>query len=444
MSAATVVFLAHDPLGPSLTGPARRTVKLAEVVAEHCSVTLAAPCPSVFPGEPFRGIETGPPEDQRLGPALAGHDVVVVPTLRSPRQLLAARRHARRLVVDMTAPLALELLEIEAGGPAREAVVRWRTRQMLDHLAIADLLVCSNERQRDLLVGAALAAGVLEPGANGAPMNVSIAVVPHGLDGIAPPRGRSQLRTGALAGENDRIAVWGGGTWSWLDPVTAIAAVERLRPSRPDLKLAFVGLDHPDPVQRRSHEPVATAARAYVRDHGLEDAVVFRPEWLPREAYLEHLADADAGVSLHRPTLEGRYASRTRILDYLEAGLPVVCSAGDTMSDVVAQHGLGHVVAPGDVDACAAALDAATASPRREGSALESLLWRNVARPLVEFCVSRPEPAPWSRREALLLAAREYPPFLRAVRRTERGGVARAAGRRVAGVVRRSATGRPR
>src|SRR3712207_7857570 len=53
--------------------------------------------------------------------------------------------------------------------------------------------------------------------------------------------------------------------------------------------------------------------------------------------------------SLHAAGLEGRFASRTRVLDYLAAGLPVVCSSGDTMSDVVAAHGLGEVVPPQDV-----------------------------------------------------------------------------------------------
>jgi glycosyltransferase involved in cell wall biosynthesis len=422
---ASVLFLAPAPLGPSLTGPARRALKLAEAVSERCSVTLAAPAPSVFPDGPFRTVETGPPADQDLARLFAAHDVVVVQALPSPRQLLAALRHAPRLVVDLIAPFALELREM-----GQDAAARWRAREMVAHLAVADLVVCSNERQRDLALGVGLGAGLLEgPRA----LDARLVVVPHGLDGGGRRHGGSGLRTDELAGEGVGIAIWGGGIWSWLDPLTAIRAVERLRPSRPDVRLAFVGLDHPDPAQRAAHAPLAAEARAYVEEHGLGDAVVFRPRWLEREDYLDHLADADVGVSLHGETLEGRFATRTRLLDYLEVGLPVAAASGDAMSDVVQRHDLGRVVAPGDADGLAAALDELIrpgAARRVDDAALEPLLWRNAARPLVEFCAAPPPPAKRRRAADVALVAREYPAFLRAVHRDGAAGLARTALRR--------------
>jgi glycosyltransferase involved in cell wall biosynthesis len=243
------------------------------------------------------------------------------------------------------------------------------------------------------------------------------------------------LRGGDFASPGDRIAVWGGGIWSWLDPLTAIRAVERLRAARPDLKLVFVGPEHPEQTHRRAHGPRAGAAIEYVRDRGLGAAVAFRHGWWPWHEYLEHLQDADVGVSLNAATLEGRYASRTRVLDYLVAGLPVVCTRGDTMSALVEGHGLGEAVAASDVEACAAALDRLTREPRRVDAraALESLRWANVARPLVEFCAA---PAPPSRggRAAALAAARGYPAFARATYAAEgpralgRAALARAGG----------------
>lgn len=435
-STRSVLFLAPEPVRPELTGPARRAVKLAEVVAEHCRVTLAAPGPSTFPDGPFRTLETGPLHDQRLGRAFAEHDVVVVQTLPSPRLLLAAARRAPRLVVDLLAPLALEALETHAGGGERREVVRWRAREMVGHLAVADLVLCTNERQRDLLVGAALAAGLLGGAEGAAPLHERIAVVPHGLDPRRAPARPSRLRTGDLAAPGLKVAVWGGGIWSWLDPLTAVRAMGRLRSRRPDLRLAFVGLDHPDPAQRAAHAPAADAARRLVADEGLEAAVAFRPRWLGRDEFLDHLADADAGVSLHAETLEGRYATRTRILDYLEVGLPVLASHGDTMAEVVARHGLGRAVEPGDADGCAEALDALTGAqaPRVAGSAaLDALSWRNVARPLVEFCLTGAQGAAPRRPAALTLAARQYPAFLRAVHGGGGGpGLARAASRAAA------------
>jgi glycosyltransferase involved in cell wall biosynthesis len=429
----SVIFLAPEPLAESPTGPARRTVKLAEVVAEHCRVTLAAPAPSTFPEGPFETFETGPPHDQRLAAAVAAHDVAVVQALPSPRQLLTVRRHARRLVTDLIAPLALELAEMGDDAAVTRAAVRWRARQMVAQLAAADLVLCTNEKQRDLVIGAALAAGIVEP--DGTPLHRRVAVVPHGLDEHPPTGGESLLRRNGYVDEGDRIAVWGGGIWSWLDPLTAIRAIERLRGTRPELKLAFVGLDHPDPETRLAHEPAANAARAYVRDHGLERQVLFFPRWLAREDFVAHLREADVGVSLAGSGLESRYASRTRVLDYLSAGLPVVCTGGDAMSELVDARGFGCVVDPADVDGTAAALDRLTREPRRvEGhGALEPLLWHNVARPLVEFCAEDGPAQPGRTRATAAAAARAYPDFIRFIYRAERaGGLARAARRRLA------------
>jgi len=436
----SVIFLAPEPLGESLTGPAVRALKLAEAVAESCAVTLAAPAPSVFPDGPFRTVETGPQHDQRLARALVGHDVAVVQQLSSPRQLLSARRHATRLVADLTAPLALELAEVGDDRAATRAAMRWRTQQMLAHLALADLVLCTNEKQKDLLIGAGMAAGMVDPGGT-APLQERLVVVPHGVD-LGPPRpGRSLLRESGFAGESDRIAIWGGGIWSWLDPFTAIRAIERLRSTRKDLKLAFVGLDHPDPVLRRAHAPLAMEAMALVRDRGLEEVVGFLPRWLSRDDFAAHLRDADVGVSLNGETLEGRYATRTRVLDYLTAGLPVVCTGGDTLSELVDSHDLGCVVRAGDVDGAADALDRLTRGGARrleDLAALERFTWGNVAQPLLEFCLSGEPGVNRNWRTSVGVAARGYPPFLSAVYRTEGArGLANAARTRAAGALHR-------
>ena len=415
----SVVFLAPEPLLERETGPNRRTVKLAETTAETCSVTLAAPSPSVFPDGPFRTLETGPVHAQDLRSVVGGHDVAVVQTLPSPRQLLVARRCARRLVVDLPAPPPLEASWLGPDGAARDALARWRMRHLIAHVAAADLVLCGNERQRDLVLGAALATGAMAPGAEAE----RIAVVPYGIDAAPPRPTRAPLRAAGLLADGEHLAIWAGGMWSWLDPLTALRALELLRPARPDLRLAFVAYEHPDPGQRRAHQAMAAEAIAYARDRGLDGSVLFRPPWLSRQDYFDHLIEADVGVTLASPALEGEFASRTRILDYLVSGLPVVCTAGNTMAEVVATSGLGSVVAAQDVDACAAALDRlanGAPRPRLDRGALAPFEWRNVARPLVEYCVDPGPPRASTTIETLRLVGRSYPAFLTAVYRTGR------------------------
>jgi glycosyltransferase involved in cell wall biosynthesis len=265
-------------------------------------------------------------------------------------------------------------------------------------------------------------------------------VVPFGLDDEQPVAARSPLRESGAVSEADRLALWAGGMWSWLDPITAIRAMGRLRATRPDLKLAFVGLEHPDPLQRAAHAPLVAEAHRCVRESGLEDTVLLRPEWLSRAEYVDHVGEADVGISLHRPTLESRFATRARLLDYLAAGLPVLCSAGDTMSELVAANDLGAVVRPSDVDGCAAALDLLTTpgrGPVDARAALEPLRWRNVARPLIEFCADPGPPRAPSAARAIAVTARSYPAFLNAVYRSGPLELVRGAARQASRTARR-------
>jgi glycosyltransferase involved in cell wall biosynthesis len=431
--ATSVVFLISEPLAPSPGGPSHRLIKLAEQVATHSSVTLAAPAGSEFPDGPFSTRETGSVDDPDLARALAQHDVAVVQTLPSPRLLLVARRHAPRLVVDLIAPLAFEAAEMGPADTARAAFTHWRLREQVAHIALADRVLCTNKRQRDLLLGVAMGAGILGGGASRRPLAERIAVVPHGINEEPPPRTRRRpLHDAGVVADGERIAVWAGGMWSWLDPLTAIRAVECLGPARPDLKLAVIGYEHPDPAQRAAHRPLAAEAARYVRERKLDDRVALLPTWLSRGEYFDHLHEADVGLSLHRRTLEGRFATRTRVLDYLSAGLPVVCTAGDTMSELVATHSLGSVIDALDVAGCAAAIDCMTSRSRariERPDLLEAFRWDNVARPLVEFCADPGPPEGPSRREAMVVTARQYPALVRSVYRNGRGDLAHAAAR---------------
>jgi glycosyltransferase involved in cell wall biosynthesis len=181
------------------------------------------------------------------------------------------------------------------------------------------------------------------------------------------------------------VLVWGGGVWGWLDPLTPIQAVERL----PGAHLVFLGLDRPGLAASgqaaAGEEAVAAARRAGL----LGTRVHVNDGWVPYEERGTWLAEADLGVSAHRDHAEARYAHRTRILDYLWAGLPVVASRGDALAELVERERLGAVADPGDVGGFAAACERALAdggARDRIAALAPSLRWSAVAAPLVAWC----------------------------------------------------------
>jgi len=146
--------------------------------------------------------------------------------------------------------------------------------------------------------------------------------------------------------------VWNGGLWDWLDPLTVIHALALLRKDDPRWHLAFLGTGRPSsaPDMTMSKRVVALATEL-----GLRDAVYFRPGWTPYDERGSVLLECDVGVSAHARTLETRFAYRSRILDFVWAGLPVLTVEGDEWAARVAAEGLGEVVPPVDAPGVAAA-----------------------------------------------------------------------------------------
>jgi hypothetical protein len=214
-------------------------------------------------------------------------------------------------------------------------------------------------------------------------------------------------------GPDDEVVLWGGGIYDWFDPVTAIEAVALLKERRPALRLWFLGVRHPNTAILDS--PKLAEARARAEELGVAGTHVFFNEgWVAYEDRQDHLLEADVAISLHREHIEAAYSFRTRILDYLWAGLPIVATRGDTFADIIAGRGLGEVVPGGDAAAVAEALDRLLSdkdgrSARKEAAArvAAGFVWSEVLAPLVRFCS---EPLPAADRESLIAWPAVPPP----------------------------------
>jgi len=119
-------------------------------------------------------------------------------------------------------------------------------------------------------------------------------------------------------------------------------------------QVVFHGIQHPNPQE--TERKAVTETTALSRELGLDGRTVFFNDWVPYAERENYLLEADVGVSLHRDHLETRFSFRTRFLDYVWAGLPIVATRGDVLSDQVRADGLGVVVEPNDVDGVAQAI----------------------------------------------------------------------------------------
>jgi glycosyltransferase involved in cell wall biosynthesis len=204
--------------------------------------------------------------------------------------------------------------------------------------------------------------------------------------------------------EDDVICLWAGGIWNWFDPLTVIEAVGHLAKERNDVKLVFLGITHPSRAVERMTMVDRAIERA--RQLGLTDRFVFFNEgWVPYLERHNYLLEADIGVSAHFDTLETRYAFRTRMLDYLWASRPVVCTGGDVLGDLVGSREAGIVVADRDVRGWVEALRRLADRPRerdemqgRIKSLRNEFLWTRVCEPLIDLVTDARHSAPRGRR----------------------------------------------
>jgi len=257
-----------------------------------------------------------------------------------------------------------------------------------------DYFLCASEKQRDYWIGMLAANNRVNPHQYDADPTLRnlIDVVPFGLQSNPPVQTASALKgTYPGIGPDDRVILWGGGIWEWFDPLTLIRAVERIRRTRPEVKLFFLGIKHPNPLV--PDMAMTAQAMELARELDMEGTSIFFNEWAPYHERQNYLLDADVGVSLHFDHLETRYSFRTRVLDYIWAGLPVVCTRGDAIAELVQAHGLGCVVDYQDVDGLADALLHVLDHPGGKAAYAEQfrslapeLTWEEAVVPLVRFC----------------------------------------------------------
>ena len=250
---ASVLVVSAEPIGPQMAGPAIRARELARALAADHDVRVAAPAPSDLGDERLTLISAGFADYDVLAAAVSDADVVVAQQL-PPRLLSRLPRLGTRLIADLYNPTVFEVLEAARDKPRdrRARQQRTVTLALVAQLAAASQVICASEKQRDLWLGVMAARGLVDVAAyeTDPTLRSVIDVVPFGLPS-EPPQGADAAPIRAMfagIGTQDRVLLWGGGVWNWLDPQTAIDAagiVDARRGDAPRTHLVFMGIGRP-------------------------------------------------------------------------------------------------------------------------------------------------------------------------------------------------------
>ncbi len=396
-----ILAVTLEPVAKSMAGPAIRCVELSKQLARHYSVTVFSPRPSdlaskdLCPDGDFT-LCAGLSKSKLYEIAREADILFIQANVLKAYPLLSSLE--KYLVVDLYDPFLLAVLaQFAEDDISAHASYNLMHHVLERHMALADFSICASERQRDYWLGRYCSLGRLTPELYRVDRSFRklIDVVPFGLPTETATRTGLGMK-GVVPGitKEDFVLLWGGGIWEWFDPLTIISAVGKLSAEIPRLKLYFMGFKSPNPQVPLME--MAVKAKKLSEDLGiLNKNVFFCESWTSYDDRVNYLLDADAAVSAHFDLPETRFSFRTRILDYLWAGLPILTTCGDQLAEMIDRNQAGKALPYEDVAAWTAALKALVndhdlqATYRRGSSATAAQFsWDRVAAPLVAYCAA--------------------------------------------------------
>ncbi|HMQ24067.1 MAG TPA: glycosyltransferase, partial [Planctomycetota bacterium] len=235
------------------------------------------------------------------------------------------------------------------GDPMAEAQAKARTlghddniaewhRKFLPVLLRADHFSTCSRAQRLALIGQLGLVGRLTGGNDGTEL---VTAVPNSIDDeeleLYGRIRRKQRKPG-----DPFVLLSSGGFNTWIDPVVMFDAIERSMKRCPTLSFVSTGGGIPG-----HHVDAYAQFQELVRKSRHRKRFELAG-WVQTTELFGYYEAANAALLVDRFTYEGVLGARTRMLDWLAAGLPIVCTRLSEISEDLERRGIALSAEPGD------------------------------------------------------------------------------------------------
>jgi glycosyltransferase involved in cell wall biosynthesis len=180
-----------------------------------------------------------------------------------------------------------------------------------------------------------------------------------------------------------------GGIYTWYDPFASLDCLKIIWRKRDDIKFVFVRF----PFDIAAVKKMEGDVLEYADRIGVQDNIIFT-NWVSYEERSILYADIDIALVVHRESLEAALSFRTRILDFLSFGIPVIANKGGDLEKELEDHACGIIVNNNNPEILAEAV-LALVEDRKKSEAIiargktlvkNKYLWEKVIEPLDKFC----------------------------------------------------------
>lgn len=372
--------------GPILLGPEIRAVEMARLAASAgCEPLLVSA--GVESAGTIQGIEIRPLGSFDLD-GIRATDAVVVSESIAARIPFQLARRGIPFHLDLYGFPPAEMIQVyPTWDPRKAALDRIRRTIRIQFAAVhAERIYLSHRGQLPMLSGIVYSGGGTSL-ASLTTLESRVAYLPMGIPAL--PSAPLVSPYSDLDGDAP-IFLYGGGIWPWLDNETMVRAFGELRDRGRLARLFFLsgedrsGMATHREAVRRTHE--LSAQLDLTGTYVVFNSKSVTPDELPR-----YLAHCSAGILANRPSLETDCSWRTRYLDLLAFGKPLVVAGADPLARLMKDSRAALVTQAGSpsemADAICRLMDdrALFAEMGRSSSRLgEQLRWSETLRPLLD------------------------------------------------------------
>jgi len=405
-SGPRILVMTKCHTGRKMASPGIRAYHIARVLAEavpgaRVMLATASAEEIASAGLPFGAI---PYTSASLAQAVRESDIVI--GSRFPVYLFPLL-YNKRVVLDMFTPFVTEWMELSKWWLREDVLLSPLTRDLMLQLLLADFILCANIRQRDLYFGMLVASGRVTPDVYDDDHWLAklFVLAPYGVRPNEAQHTRRVLK-GVWPGiaETDTVLIWNGAIIEWYDVETLVRAIHRISQTRSDIKLFFLGTEHPDnPTTNGKFEGLGGGMQRGAYQLAaeldlLDKFVFFNFDWVDYDDTANYLCEADVGVCTYFESVETHFSFRSRFLDLLWTELPILCTRGDIWAELVERRPLGIAVPESNENALVEAIlrladdrafrEQCKANLRQEK---EAYRWERVLEGLVDYCSRPPE-----------------------------------------------------
>jgi glycosyltransferase involved in cell wall biosynthesis len=390
MQTPKVLVITPDRVGPSMAGPAIRAVAIAKAVSkQNETVLLSLNEASQSLNSDLKVVTSNGKKWVKWADVVIYQGIVL-------EHFRSLRKGKKFLIADMYDPLHIEYLgsAVNTSMYVRRAVLSVTAASIGLQMRLSDLILAASPNQVTLWQSHMAAWNVIDPIEydKDPELKNHIAVVPFGISNENPTITENPyLKNFPEIKENDPILLWGGGIYDWFDPITLIESINIVKEKIPNIRLVFMGGKHPNPdvpINKIVQKSIDLANSLNL----LNKNIFFNESWIDYDKRHNYLFNATIGISTHYKSLETQFSFRTRILDYLWAGLPIISTEGDYFAELIKEKGCGEVVEQRNAKKLAEAitnlLEKSNLEKAQQNSSKlrEEFRWNKVLLPVLEYC----------------------------------------------------------